>query len=160
MSTTKQIATRTLIWLAAILIPLQGIPAPACGCFASNECSQSSTQIRSCCCSEEAVSQGQCCCSRREAGATHPCCSGVSSGQDSTSQVACNCQCGKTNQDIPATPPVENNQLEKVLTDAPVVSSLGTTYQPKATSQQGVVSSVATPLAALDRCISLCRFSL
>lgn len=160
MFTTRPITTRTLNWLAAISILLQGLPAVSCGCTASSTCGQTSAPSHTCCCSSEDINKGQCCCSRKEAGSAQSCCGGVSSNQDSTSRDGCNCQCGKTQQNPPATPPTENDQLEKLVTDSLALTSLATVSQPQTVLRQRVVSSDAIAFAALDRCISLCRFSL
>jgi hypothetical protein len=173
MWTTNSIAARTLIWLAAITIPVQGMPSRSCGCARSKICCQKDGRSKGCCCSAEKVREGRCCCADKQATSTGSCCSAsrhkaalrsccctARGGQDSTCNCGSNCQCGTNQQPRPATPPVENNTAEKMASDSIATVSVATVYQPQTTQRHNHTSTAADALAALDRCVSFCRFTL
>ena len=159
MSMTRNITARTLIWLTAILVPVQGLPAASCGCTGGKRCCEEE-QSQSCCCSAEKVWEGTCCCARLRAEASQSCCCKSHCGQESSCTCGINCQCGKTKQQEPATPPAENNQAEKVASDSLTTSCVATVYQPQTTQQRQDTSAALDAIASLDRCASLCRFTL
>ena len=156
MFTTRTIATRTLIWLAAISVPVQGLPAAPCGCIGSKACSQSKESSGSCCSTNKARG-GQRCCAGPQENAGHSCCS---AGEKSGCQCGINCQCGATQNQAPAPPPVEQSQTEKVLNDAFATVSIATVGHSRTTQHHGNTAADANASAALDRCVSLCRFTL
>lgn len=160
MWTTRSITARTLIWLAAITVPVQGLPATSCGCTSGTSCCNA-RQSQGCCCSAEKVRDGRCCCARREAESGHSCCSKAKSSHDSVCKCGINCQCGKAKQSQPATPTQpENNSAEKIASDVANAVCVVAADQPPVTPRgsQGAVQSDA--FTAQDRCISLCRFTL
>ena len=159
MSMTRNINVRTLIWLTAILVPVQGLPAGSCGCTGGKTCCKEEQSI-SCCCSAEKVRAGTCCCGQVRAEASHSCFCNSRSGQDSTCECGINCQCGKTKHQVPATPPAETNQAEKVASDSLTTCCVATTCKPQTTQRHEYTSTVVDAIAALDRCASLCRFTL
>ena len=184
MSMTRNITTRTLIWLTAILVPVQGLPAAACGCASGKRCDQKVEQSSNCCGA-----------SSSDAAATHNCCQSQSTGacrctgakvcrcgenSDCKSAESCcgtdaccsneggsacscgtNCQCGSNHMpEKPVAPPVENNTAEKVASDSVLTVSLSTVYEPPAARRTPQTSVETDVLAALDRCAALCRFTL
>jgi len=161
MSATKHIAARTLIWLAAIAIPVQGLPTASCACTGSNACCRENEQRQGCCCSAEKVRGGRCCCARREAESGHSCCSKAKSSHDSGCKCGINCQCGKAKQSQPATPtPPENNSAEKITSDVASTVSVVAVYQPAVLPRGNERSVQSDAITAQDRCISLCRFTV
>ncbi len=102
MWTTRNIAARTLIWLAALAIPVQSLPAASCGCVSGLE----SGDQADCRCSEErdagptgCASQASrpSCCSKKSSG---PCrCTGAAicrCGNDSACRTTSSTCCSKT----------------------------------------------------------------
>lgn len=83
---TQHIAARAFVWLAAMAIPLQGVPSVSCGCTSDTSCCKEVQQSRGCCgaggCSaSETVAAG--CCSEQTLS---PCrCTGAKI-----------CRCGET----------------------------------------------------------------
>lgn len=156
---TRTLTARTLIWLAAIAVPVQGLWAASCGCSSSKASCQEERSKR-CCCSVDKLRAGRCCAARRQATASHSCCSKSESGNESTCSCGIRCQCGKTNDQKPATPPAENTTAEKVSSDSTTSLSVETVVPMQFTQRYAVTSFDADSLAALDRCVSLCRFTL
>ena len=157
---TRGITARTLIWIAAIIVPAQGLAAASCGCNGGTTCCKA-RQSQGCCCSAEKVREGRCCCARREAESGHSCCSKAKGSHDSGCRCGINCQCGKAKQSQPATPtPPENNLAEKIVSDVATAVCVVADYQPPVIPRdnEGVVQS--DEFTAQDRCISLCRFTL
>ncbi|QEG35813.1 hypothetical protein Pr1d_31190 [Bythopirellula goksoeyrii] len=183
MCITQHIAARILIWLAAIAIPMQGVPTVACEC---SKVSHSPTKIESsegCCCTDSQAESGRCPCtgakvchcgedsSCKQQSRTccsvsperHSCCSGGTCPCCADGNCSCgaNCQCGKNNAPTePVCPPVENNSPERIIADATVLASLATIYQPCPTHQSLSVTVGSESLTSLDRCITLCRFTI
>lgn len=168
MRAFHNIIARTLIWLAAITLPVQAIPAASCGCTSSTNW-ENAERTASCSCSEAKVLQGTCCCSRKASVPRASCCS--NNRPANTTRCCCNqtdsgcncgmtCQCGKGKQPTPAAPPVENHSSDSLACDSLLVSPIATPNQPHVTRRQDDSSSVSDALAALDRCVSLCRFTI
>ncbi|MCH7688107.1 MAG: hypothetical protein IH899_15740 [Planctomycetes bacterium] len=61
---------------------------------------------------------------------------------------------------MPSTPPVENNTTEKVANDLVSATTAATVDQPQIAQRHVDASSASDALAAMDRCASLCRFTL
>jgi hypothetical protein len=83
---TQHIAARTFVWLAAMAIPLQGVPSVACGCTSSASCCNEVRQCQGCCgagSSSACETASASCCSEQT---TVPCrCTGAKI-----------CRCGET----------------------------------------------------------------
>ncbi len=60
----------------------------------------------------------------------------------------------------PSTPPSENRTAEKITVDSVLILSVAVVRQPQVSQQHSNAASVVDGFAALDRCISLCRFTL
>lgn len=188
MSFTQHTSARLLIWLTLCAIPAQALPASACGCDGNASCCQSDDLIRGSCrkegpattqdCSQQRVAgpcrctgakvcrcgdSSPCCQSRPSCCSANSCCSTPGSGGESGCQCGPNCQCGTSDAPTPpvAPAPIENSP-EKSSSDAAVTAaSLAAVYQPRDTRRTAPYASLEMDvLAALDRCASLCRFTL
>ena len=166
---TNSITVRTLTWLAASTMAVGGLPAASCGCSSSKSCCEKAEPSELCRCSAEKVREGRCCRGREPAVSVGSCCWG--SHQDDASRAACcktdsvctcaaSCQCGKAKQSMPSTPPVKNTITEKVANDLVSATTAAIVYQPQITQRHVDASSASGSLAAMDRCASLCRFTL
>lgn len=157
----QRIAARALIWLTAISVPAQSLPAASCGCARENAACCRASKSPQCCCAAEKVRERRCCCARQAVASQRSCCCEASSGAASLCQCGAHCQCRKT-QAPPAAPPVENERCiaEKLVKDAasaaPIVSALR--FPLVLPSRDRPISS--SPLTALDRCVSLGRLTL
>lgn len=102
----------------------------------------------------------ECCRAQRMGGTCH--CAGIRCHDgDCTCPCGPNCQCGKNNAPPePAAPPVEHHSPERVLADAIAVASSVTVQYPPATLRHLDVCAAADALAAVDRCVVLCRFTI
>ncbi len=160
---TQQILTRSIAWLAAIAISLQGVPLSACGCSSSAVAS-----LSSCCGGTDAVAEADCC---GVSGALESqeslCCSSESTlSRDCSCSAGCqcgeDCQCGEKSETpaAPTTPPEESNSPERVLADAVETASYTVTEFLAETRQRPVSSTGIFPPTALDNCVVLCRFIL
>ena len=157
---TRGITARTLLWLAAITVPVQGLPAASCGCNGGTTCCKA-RQSQDCCCSAEKVREGRCCCACGEAESGHSCCSKAKKSNDSGCKCGMNCQCGQAKQSQPATPtPPENNSAEKIASDVATAVSVVAVYQPPVLPSGNERSVQLDAFTGRDRCISLCRFTL
>ena len=158
MWTCKHFAARTLIWFAAVAVSVQGLPAKSCGCVDSTACCQKGAESRRCCCSPAKTHQG-CCSAGRQAAATHACC-GDQTKRTSACKCGFGCQCGKTKEPQPTAPPIEGNcSTDKVVGDA-AAAFITDVVQQKVQQQHVDVSIELGTITALDRCVSLCRFTL
>jgi len=147
MRTTRHILGRTLVWLAVVAIPLESLPAAACGCTSSVACSAPA----GCCCTGAKVCKcgatSASCCSR---GASE---TGCSCGD--------NCQCSQNSTPAkPVVPPVESSSSERILADSTAAAFLATVCLPSSTRQHLDLHAGANALTALDCCVILCRFTL
>ena len=190
---TQHIAARTFVWLAAVTIPVQGLPSVACGCTSGITSAVEVEQSKGCCCADSSSVAGTTpasCCSQQTAGPcrctgaricrcgeaspcqqqSSTCCSGSKASNsccsrgDSTTGCSCgdNCQCGKSNTPTkPAAPPVENSSPERNLVDSAAGTFSDTVYLPSTTRQHtDLCAGADAALSALDRCVTLCRFTI
>lgn len=153
MSITRNIVARTLIWLAALTVPVQGLAAASCGCTGGKAHSEAKPSTGGGCSTRKA-SDSPLCCGERRQDAGQSCCG------NSTCQCGLSCRCGETKQQQPVTPPAEQNQSEKVANDSLATASIATACPTQTTRRHEDASADANALAALDRCVSLCRFTL
>ena len=147
---TQHIAARVFVWLAAVTIPMQGLPAATCGCHSIVTCSHETKPIASCCASNLAASSKTS--ARREKASCHC---------GANCQCGPNCQCGKNNAPAePAVPPAENSSPKRIVADSSAAASFVTVYQPSTTRQHLEKCVGPDALTALDRCATLCRFTI
>ena len=158
MWTTNRFAARTLIWLAAIAVPVQGISAASCGCARSKSCIQKNetSNDRRCCTGTQAVARQTCCSAAQPETASTCCCSKTSEEQGDAGTCGKSCQCSSAEQrPMPTTLPVDKNMTGKLRAD-----SASTDVITGVDQQHGNASSTTDALGAQDRCVSLCRLTL
>ena len=152
MFTTRHFASRTLIWLAALAIPSQGLPSKSCGCTDSKACCQSAGQVLDSG-ARNPADHGTCCRSHHGGEGKRSCCSHSSVDGDSPCQCGMNCRCGENEQPTPAAPPVENDSTEKISADA--VSTAALVVCPSFASNRHLgFFDEAAASTALDRCVT------
>ncbi len=151
----KQIS-RLLIYLAVLAVPLQGVPAETCGCVGSNFFGNSESS--QCCCAT--VRDGSGCCSSRQQDSTSSCCGNSKGGKASPCRCGSNCQCGKSHSPPPATPTTDTHDVEQLIHENQSIVAAASV--PEFPSLLADVASRWQPLpaTALERCTSLCRFTL
>lgn len=149
--------TRIFVWLAAIAIPLQGLPTAACSCTQATVCA-SEVVASQCSCTGAKVCQ---------CGETSACCQPKTSCCSSKTSIEAGCQCGdqchcgeSSVPSKPTAPPVENSSPERIVTDAAATALFGAVYLSSTTRQHWDLSAGAHALTAHDCCVSLCRFTL
>ena len=160
---TNTITTRILICLAMLTVPLQDLPAASCNC--SLGCSLSFTNC--CCCTgapichcgegtEITTDSASGCESQSEKDA---CCIETQAAEPGSCSCGTNCHCGKQSQPVSPLVPSSDakNPSEKLvsLSQLTVVTTL--VDQPP---KLGKPRCISASLVSLDRCISLCRFTL
>jgi hypothetical protein len=156
---TRHIAGRTLLWLAAIGVPVNGLQAVSPGCSASGACTAQSQHARTCACSAQPERSDSCCAARRKQSENHSCCGKTQDTSDTPCKCGIGCRCGKDEQQAPTAPPVENNRpTEKVASACTSVAAPFKTHLSSAKWCQAS-SCFLEALAALDRCAHLCRFT-
>ena len=156
---TNGITARTVIWLAAITTLLQTLPTAACGCT-GGEVACRAVRSNGCCCAAEQVLEGHARCTPRPTTGKRLCCNRSPSGQGSNCPCGLNCDCGKANEPKPAAPPTGSNQIDRLASNSLQTVAIVTVDFAQAMQRHQDVFAGATALAALDRCISLCRFTL
>ena len=157
----QQVA-KTLVWLAAILMPLQVLPSAKCWCAGERrERIDSGAAPRhhvqkTCCCYrtvpvQAAYTRGEdeSCCPKANSSPESSCCGG---------SLTCTCFC-QENDSSPAVPPAPTETRCRSVVDllqlpAPVCLSLEKS-QPRSAQQRPAFHTSAS-----ERCISLCRFLL
>lgn len=180
---TQHLAARTLVWLAAVAIPMQSLQSAASGCACLKTCFEAVDRSQGSCCASGQPSPGRCsctgamvcrcgetspchrqahaCCSGQRAKAS--CCSGgrCSPTRDGTCPCGANCHCGENNvPEAPATPPVENYSPERIVAASASAVSCAIVHQLVTTRQHLDVCAAADALSALERCVTLCRFTI
>ncbi|MFT5522453.1 MAG: hypothetical protein ACI9G1_000187 [Pirellulaceae bacterium] len=162
----SKIAPHSLVWLLAISVSTQGFPIVSCGCSSSSVCGID--QSAQCCCSTELVRNDKCCCSSKKSQ-QHSCCSSSKRTQrlaagcckgGTTCTCGPMCSCGQVNLPVPTAPPTEEHQTEKVTADSITISLLDSTHQPQIAPTNRSAAKAIGILTAMDRCVSLCRFTL
>ena len=163
-------AAKTLIWLAAILAPLQGLPlfAGGCRCGASgkHQCGRMAavspmpSQRQQCCHQKAEVSVPPCC--RGRQSENRPCC-GAQEKKEATPVSSCCqgaavCLCAPSDSPSPVVPPPSNGPTAKELCcpAAGAVALLAGELPPPL--PQFAAEGASPPLTPLDRCSTLCRF--
>lgn len=157
---TRNIIARTLIWLAAITLPVQSLPAMSCGCDSGRNCCTGG-KSKKCGCSAKRVRESRSCCAAPRDKTARSCCSKAKACQKLHCTCGTSCQCCKGQLPKPVTPPSEDNATQKVTSDSSLtISPLATVFEPEARQRPRDVTFGPDCLAALERCISLCRFAL
>ena len=160
MWTSEYFSARLLIWLSAVAISVQGLPAESCGCMESKACCRTVAESKCCCCRSTDEAQGECCSSRRQVTVADACCRDQT-GRKSGCTCGPRCKCEKSKEPQPTAPPNESNRsTEKVASDAAAGACITAVVLPKVPQQQIAVSVEPGTVTALDRCVSLCRFTL
>ena len=190
MPSANKHISRLLIYLAVLAVPLQGFPAETCGCvgchFFGNSLFGNSlfgnslfgNSVSSRCCCATVRDEGGCCSNSksRQQDNSSSCCGktkgekskgekskgGKSKGRKaSPCKCGSNCQCGKSHSPPPlATPTTDTYDVEQLIHKNQ--STVATTSVPDFPSLTADVASRWQPLpaTALERCTSLCRFTL
>lgn len=164
---TRKIAARILVWLAAMSVPVQSMPA-SCACSDSDACCSETGHPRSCRCSATKVREGRCCCRARDrdgecqdAVSKRSCCSSRRRAPVSECTCGLNCRCGKANPPKHLPPPAENdNSTEKVAKNTLSLACVTVVSQVPARGHRSDGTANAHAYGARNRCVSLCRFML
>lgn len=131
---TQHIAARAFVWLAAVTIPLQGLPSVACGCSIGY-----TSDLQSCCSGVKVCRCG-----------------------DNNCSCGTSCQCGQDDNTPtePAAPPIESSSPVRIIADSAATAFSAAIYQLSSTRRNASVGAEADASAALDRCVTLCRFTI
>lgn len=159
MWTTRNIIVRTLIWLAAITVPVQSLPAASCGCESGQSCCNSD-HSEQCCCSADKVREGRCCCAQAKDKPSRSCCSQTKSHKEPRCTCGPGCKCGNNTLPRPATPPPENNATQKMTSNSVTTVAQAMVCESQATQRHYDAGFDANSAAAHQLCVSLCRFTL
>jgi len=169
MWTTDNFTARTLLWVAVLMLPSQGIHAASCGC--GNSASAGLQHGRY---ALAKVRKSGNCCVRKRAESFKGCCSGpqqVSARQGRVSRTSCcqtesvcncgaSCQCGKAKQPTPSTPPAQKITSDKLGSELAAAATAGTFHRMQPIHLHTDVSFTPGDILVMDCCISLCRFTL
>ena len=183
MRSSMNTTCRTFVWAVILMTPVQSLPAATCGCGTSNSCGEQEEQFNGCSCSVQLVRSGRCCCAKKRTaesrrrccksrpkgsccragkliGKNSTCCSSKNGEQRSSCDCGIDCQCGKSHQPRPTAPPVENNTAEKLASNSITIAPAGFVCTTQNTQRYRVASTARDAVGALDRCVSLCRFTI
>jgi hypothetical protein len=161
MATTYALLRNTLIWLAALAVPLQGLCTVSCACAIAGGVDAQSAERESGCCSEQVASVDSSCCGpSSQSGDAERCC--CSQG-NRTGSCCCgaDCQCGQEKNPKPAdsSPPI-NESTQKIASTLVSSSTIGWSFSPPSRKNyQGTTTHIHC-VSAADRCAFLCRFTL
>lgn len=154
----------TVIWTMAVAIPFQRLPARSCGCTVSHEAANASTcghcthESTGSCCSARSAGHSYCSGARRQSNTSSCCGKSKCNCHHCTCGIHCPCQQGK--QLPPTAPPVEQRSLDKVFSLALAPISIAVIV-PSIESQRPIATLAAgDAISGMERCISLCRFTL
>ena len=160
MYAVRETILKALVWLAALLLPVQALPAASCCCAAGGGLSTDAAaqhgqqeSKRCCCCrntsDHDAGVRGEArsCCSKAAGAAAHSCCECLH---------GCSCQKDHSPPPVPPAPPETRSQGVDQLVElpTPVCLSLGE-QEPRPSDERP-----ASFTSASERCITLCRFHL
>ena len=155
----RKLVAHSLMWLAAIAAPAQAFPVPSCGCSCNKASASKQMRCKGCCCSKERVREGDCCCTQRKQTAAQSCCSNLGP-KKSVCNCGVNCRCGKTGSSSAATVPVCNKAAHRAVIDL-ASSDYGKIFDGRSTARrQDRGYEQRNAVSALDRCVSLCRFTV
>ncbi len=163
MCSLRRLATKTLVWLAVVLIPFQSLPVAACCCAGVDERQRVDAEMqpghlgsRCGCCDRIATTQAA-----GTRGEDKPCCQRAGPSPRSSCcgrSLACTCSCQENNSS-PAVPPALTETRCRSVVDllqlpAPVCLNLEKS-RPRSVEQRPAFYTSAS-----ECCISLCRFLL
>lgn len=148
MGSETTLLSRTFVWLTVALLPLQSLPAAACGCGKRVEKRSASTS-QECCCRRE---QRKSCCQSKQAETK--CCE----AEQEDCGCGASCACGQKRPPRPATLPVLTNV--KIVSKVVLVSILSTIIEPPSARQSDRASCRMPADSSLLHCAQLCRFTL
>lgn len=158
MWTTGSLYSRILICLAALTVPLQGLPAATCTCCPGHgltvaDCCSSQNNSTSCCCTGASLCQ----CSDSDADSA--CCDDNQVGEPTACHCGSSCHCGESHSTpIPLTPaPVQKTPTEQLTESSRSASTTTLITQVRTTRP---VSCFSGSERAADRCACLCCFTL
>lgn len=153
----SQLTARLLVWLAAMAVSVQSMPAIGCGCAIDGESCCSGTERQECRCSEQHPTETASICCSKTAPKTSSCCS-----SNETAREGCgtSCQCGTDSGNVPATPPVPSNEFSSAnLICIPIDWEMASLTASQA-KQDAFSAALSAALDAAERCAVLCRFAL
>ena len=142
--------SKTIGWLLAVLLPLQGMPSASCGCSVQMKTSARASVERPACGCQTATRLPV------EPTPTHSCCGQQPARTCCCCGTACQCKKGDSSPERKQRPFEQQNQASPFVA-APAFAfqliggDLGTRYEEAGTH---------VALSGADRCILLCRFHL
>ena len=161
MDFRNSIVARVVIWLMAVTVPAQSLPAADCGCGEAciHRAVKAQTRTKACCCSQVKRDAGECCCCKKRS-APPTCCR--QEFENSVSDCCCgdDCRCGESEPSPPFAPVSQETLKEKIARQ--VHFAEGMFFIPLARTAEGdcIVCSSTDGSSAADRCAALCRFTL
>ena len=159
--------SNTILCIAALLVPIQGLQAKACDCASKAAKSRAPSQCAVTCSDAPMLHR---CCGHRGVGETQPeksrsCCS-VSGKADRGAQCGCSASCCCRDNDpapspaVPA-PPVRSRVADDLVQQCVASFCFAATDCDGETGQRPLPVTVSNvPATALKRCISLSRLTL
>lgn len=158
MSFITHNATKVWIWTLILALPLQGLVLNGSVCASDGTACNGGRLDCCCCCSLEHRQQHSCCCHKSETTGT--CCqkSGVS---QSKCECGIGCPCGEGKpSDIPAAPSRDSDARSDIASLALTPNSLDTAPEIKCPQQRVQLQTEAIQSLSIDRCSTLCRYTL
>lgn len=153
----SQLTARLLIWLAAMAVSVQGIPAIGCGCASDGESCCTGAESQPCCCSNQNPTETASSCCSKTAPQTSSCC-----GSNEPTREGCgpSCRCGTDSGNVPATPPVPSNESSSTNLICLPIDWEMTSLSAAQAKQDAFFAALSAALDAAERCAVLCRFTL
>jgi hypothetical protein len=158
MCSLYQLAAKALVWLAAVLVPLQSLPAAACCCASSSQQESGAEQRQGpsnpCC-----LTAGSCCDSTR--AESHSCCKTTHQAPAKCScQTTGVCSCQPHNPSSPAPQAPPDGGRQGVHIAAQPLAAVSSCFDDSRGSLSESYGDWPTARSGFERCIVLCRFTL
>lgn len=149
--------TRIGIWTLILLLPVQGIAIEvrACGLEGTSCCGTSAASC-SCCHANETHS----CCHSKSKDTRATCCHG-SNSDNSLCHCGLGCPCGKGEPvSSPAVPSQDSDPRSDIVSHVGMVNTFASAIEIKCPQQPVQVQLLAIQSLSVDRCSTLCRYTL
>lgn len=145
MSFITHNATKVWIWTLILALPLQGLVLNGSAC--ASDGTACNGERLDCCCCHKSETTGTCCQK-----------SGVS---QSKCECGIGCPCGEGKpSDIPAVPSRDSDARSDIASLALTANSLDTAPEIKCPQQRVQLQTEAIQSLSIDRCSTLCRYTL
>lgn len=159
-------STRVGIWFMILLLPLQGLGIEIRTCAGSVACTADNAVPGGCCCLAKRQQERSCCChastaSRCSSDRQSVTCCHRTAKVDTSCQCGIGCSCGNApSSNPPAVPTRDGDSRTSNAASALMLHAFDTAIAVKSPQQRMVHQLETIQSLSVDRCSTLCRFTL